>query len=509
MATFQVGPPQGMAKDINPTALPNEVFSHTENVRFEDNAAKKILGHDNVFTAPSVAPYFLINLTGATNYWFYTGSAKIYRTDGSTNTDVTRTSGGDYATSLTGTGNWVGSIFNGLPLLTNGVDEPQIWSTGTSKFIDLANAPLCKSIRPYGNYAIALNTTESGTNYPNRVKWSDATTSLPTTWSAAATNDAGQNEVGDEGDIIIVGTSLAKSFIIYKEKSTLLMNYIGGNLVFSFQKLFNDTGVLSRNCVVEFDSRHFVVTEGDLIVHNGVSKESIATGTVKRTLFDDLDSTNYRNIFTLHNKQKTEIWVCYPSVGSTYCDKALIWNYKTKAFSFRDLPNILHIATGIVNPGASSTVWSGQSQSWIAYSTTTSWGERNYNPAETSILMAGTTDTKFYRADNGFDFAGSNFTMTLERKGLTLDGNTNTVKSVRKVTPKVAGTGSVNISIGSAMSPNATYTYTASQSFNPNSQNKVDARSTGKYIAVKFQHTSATTFELNGYDLEYEVLGER
>ena len=509
MATFQVGSPQGMAKDINPTALPNEVFSHTENVRFEDGAAKKILGHDNVFTAPSVAPYFLINLTGATNYWFYTGSAKIYRTDGSTNTDVTRTSGGDYATSLTGTGNWVGSIFNGLPLLTNGVDEPQIWSTGTSKFIDLANAPLCKSIRHYGNYAIALNTTESGTNYPNRVKWSDATTSLPTTWSAAATNDAGQNEVGDEGDIIIDGTSLAKSFIIYKEKSTWLMNYIGGNLVFSFQKLFNDTGVLSRNCVVEFDSRHFVVTEGDLIVHDGVSKESIATGTVKRTLFDDLDSTNYRNIFTLHNKQKTEIWVCYPSVGSTYCDKALIWNYKTKAFSFRDLPNILHIATGIVNPGASSTVWSGQSQSWIAYSTTTSWGERNYNPAETSILMAGTTDTKFYRADNGFDFAGSNFTMTLERKGLTLDGNTNTVKSVRKVTPKVAGTGSVNISIGSAMSPNATYTYTASQSFNPNSQNKVDARSTGKYIAVKFQHTSATTFELNGYDLEYEVLGER
>ena len=52
MATFQVGPPQGMAKDINPTALPNEVFSKTfkppitngsgnprKNLRF----AKKIL----------------------------------------------------------------------------------------------------------------------------------------------------------------------------------------------------------------------------------------------------------------------------------------------------------------------------------------------------------------------------------------------------------------------------------------------------------------------------------
>ena len=42
-----------------------------------------------------------------------------------------------------------------------------------------------------------------------------------------------------------------------------------------------------------------------------------------------------------------------------------------------------------------------------------------------------------------------------------------------------------------------------------NSQNKVDARATGKYIAIKFQNTTATTFELNGYDIEYEVIGER
>ena len=32
---------------------------------------------------------------------------------------------------------------------------------------------------------------------------------------------------------------------------------------------------------------------------------------------------------------------------------------------------------------------------------------------------------------------------------------------------------------------------------------------TGKYIAIKFQNTTATTFELNGYDIEYEVIGER
>ena len=512
MAVFQVGPPQGMVKDVNPTALPNEFFSHTENARFEDNAAKKILGHDIVFTNPSVQPYFLINLTGTSNFWFYAGTAKIFRTDGTNHTDVTRASGGDYSTNLTTVGNWVGTIFNGNPILNNGVDDPQLFDFSTSKFVDLTNwlsNSTCKSIRSYGNYLIALNMTESGTNLPNKIRWSDTSISVPSTWIASATNDAGSTTIGDEGDFIVDGYRLNKSFIIYKERSTWLMNYIGGNLVFSFQNLFNDTGILSRNCAVEFDNKHFVVVEGDLIVHNGVSKQSVASDIVKRTLFNELDTTNFKNIFATHNKQKNEIWVSYPTVGSTFCNKALIWNYRKNAFSFRDLPDILHINTGIVNPGASTEVWSGQSQSWDNYSTSSTWGQRLYNPSEVSILMAGTNDTKFFRADNGFDFAGANFTMTLERKGLVLDGNTNTVKQVRKLTPKIAGTGTAQISIGSSMSPNGTYTFTSAQEYNPNSQNKVDARATGKYIAVRFQHTSATTFELNGYDLEYEVLGER
>jgi len=512
MPVFQVGTPKGMVKDVNPTALPNEFFTHTENARFEDNAAKKILGHDTVFTNPAVAPYFLINLTGTTNYWFYAGTAKIYRTDGTTNADVTRASGGDYSTNLTGVGNWVGTIFNGNVIINNGVDDPQLYDGGTSKFIDLTNWPAsttCKSMRSYGNYLIALNMTESGTNLPNKIRWSDTSSAIPSTWVAGATNDAGSTTVGDDGDFIVDGFALNKSFIIYKERSTWLMNYLGGNLVFSFQKLFNDTGILSRNCAVEFDNKHFVVVEGDIIVHNGVTKKSIATDIVKRTLFNDLDGTNYKNIFVTHNKQKNEIWVSYPSVGSTFCNKALIFNYRLNAFSFRDLPDILHIATGIVNPGTSTEIWSGQSQSWDAYNTTENWGQRLYNPSEVTILMAGTADTRFYRGDQGFDFAGSNFTMTLERKGLVLDGNTNTVKQVRKMTPRISGTGTAQIFVGSSMSPNGSYTYSSAQNFDSESNNKIDARATGKYIAVKFQNSSSTTFELNGYDLEYEILGER
>jgi len=515
MATFVAPAPKGLVKDTNNTVLPPEFYSEAANIRFADNAAKKIKGHDIVFGTPTVAPYFVINwATGANIYWFYAGTAKIYRQSGSsTHTDYTRSSGGDYSTNLTAIGNWTGTIYNGLPVLCNGVDDPQaLATTGASNFSDLTNWPAsttCKTIKGFGNYLMALNLTESGTEYPNKVRWGDAAENfaLPSTWTAAATNDAGEVTIGDESDFIVDGLALKQSFIIYKENSTWIANYIGGNLVFSFQKLFNDTGVLTRNCIAEFDGNHFVVTQGDLIVHNGVSKKSVASDLIKKQLFDDINSTYYNLTFCTHNVKQSEMWVCYPSIGSQYCNKALIYNYVNNTFTFRDLPNIYHIGSGIVDPGTTTVVWSGQSTTWTTYSGT--WGDRLYNPTERSILMAGVADTKLYRGDFGQQFSGSNYISTLERKGLTLDGNTNTVKQVRKLTPKIQGTGAVNISVGSSMSPGGSYTFNPAQSFNPATQNKIDCRSTGKFIAVRFQHTEDSTFELNGYDLEYEVIGER
>ncbi len=492
MPVFQAPPPKGLIKDVNNTIIPFEFYSEASNVRFADSAAKKIQGHDQVFGTPTVAPYFVLNWSYDVNsFWFYAGTAKIYRLSGtSTHTDFTRASGGDYSTNLATVGNWTGTIYNGLPILCNGIDDPQaLATTGASAFSDLPNwvaNTTCKTIKA-GDTAEDFN--------------------FPSTWTAAATNDAGAVTIGDEADEIIDGLALKESFIIYKGNSTWIANYIGGNLVFSFKKLFNDTGILTRNCVQEFEGKHFVVTQGDVIVHNGVSKQSVATNAIKKHLFDDINSSYYQLTFVTHNVQKSEMWISYPSLGSQFCNKALIYNYVDNSFTFRDLPDIYHIGPGIVDPGATSNTWNTQSGTWTT--TAGTYGDRLFNPTERSILFAGTSDTKLYRGDFGQQFDNENFITTVERKGLTLDGNNNTVKQVRKLTPRVKGTGTVNISVGSSLSPNGTYTFNAAQSFDPNSQNKVDCRVSGKFIAVRFQHTSNSEFELNGYDLEYEVLGER
>ena len=80
MATFVAPAPKGLVKDTNNTILPPEFYSEAANIRFADNAAKKIKGHDQVFGTPTVAPYFVINWATGTNvYWYYAGTTKIYR----------------------------------------------------------------------------------------------------------------------------------------------------------------------------------------------------------------------------------------------------------------------------------------------------------------------------------------------------------------------------------------------------------------------------------------------
>jgi hypothetical protein len=68
--------------------------------------------------------------------------------------------------------------------------------------------------------------------------------------------------------------------------------------------------------------------------------------------------------------------------------------------------------------------------------------------------MCGTNDNKFFLADSGSTFDGTNFTTTLERRGLNA-GRTDLVSQILLgVFPRLEGTGTVNISVGAELAPN-------------------------------------------------------
>lgn len=503
----------GVNKDLSAAEMPPNAWTDASNIRFLDGYAHQAGGYGAVYSTPSGAPQhvFPCNVAGE-RYWIYTTASGIYGATisggAATHTDLT------HATPRTGVVNqWTSTLLSGIPILNSGdaTHVPMSWDLNTANnFVNLANWPAntyCKSLRAYKNSLIALNITKTTTRYPYMVKWSTPADpgSVPSSWDETdATKDAGETDLAEGFDQIIDGLQLRDSFMIYKEQSVWRMDYIGGPFVYRFSKVGGISGTMNRNCIVELDGQHLVLTSSDVVVHDGQKATTVLDKMTRRFLFQDIDTTYIHLCFVFKNPFLNEVFVCYPSVDSTVCNKALVWNYKDNTCSFRSLPSVNHANYGPVDTSLSGT-WAGDPDVWEA--DTSIWGGPELVPFTTRVLMA-TSDSKLLMLDNSASFEGAIPSAYLERRGLSMDAP-DRIKLVRGIRPRILGnTGqTVNIQIGSSDDPYANPTYSTTMSHTIGSTVANDCFVTGRYIAVRFSTGTAYSWRLDSYDLDVTESG--
>lgn len=501
--------PMGINRALNPADLPKNVWSNGINVRFRDGKASKAQGYSQVFNllpgdVLSLQPYFSLGIP----YWIAGTATKLYRTEGGPAVDVSRTVGGDYNASVTSP--WNGGILNQVIILNNGVDVPQAYLPSANNFEDLANWPAnttAKIVRPFKNYLIALNITKVAGEFPHTVKWSSPADpgQVPFTWDETdPTNDAGENSLADTGGSIVDGRKLRDSFIIYKEDSVYSMRYVGGVFVFAFQQLFDDIGILSTNCVAEFDGKHFVVGQGDVYVHNGVQKQSVIEGAMKDYLFATIKNTGLRRVFVVPDYANSEMWVCYPSTSATndQCDRALVWNWRDSTWTIRELPNVFSGTYGVVNP-QDPDYWDADTGEWN--SDTTAWSDGAYNPAKMKVIFTSVMDDKIYLIGDTSLFDTDTFTSFLEKTDIYLNDDSN-MKVITSVTPHATGSGIMSIYLGHSPIMGGPITWVGPFQYTIGEQFKVDCRIVGRHMGIKFEVGSSGEWNLNGFTLEYAPL---
>ena len=520
----------GIVKDINAWSLPPNYFTAGNNVRAEHGAIQKSPGYLEVMATCPVAPYYITNLQiGGSNYWIVGGLTKIYVHNGSSWSDITRSSG-DY--SATAAENWTSTVLGGILIMTNGIDDPQFWALSSgvpstsTRMADLTNWPAsteCNSIRAYRSFLIALNVKKSSVPYTRLVKWSSqaATQTVPSSWDeTSATVDTGEISLDDSRGAIMDGLPLGDNFFIYKEDSVYAMSFVGTPFIFAFKQVSPSVGALAKNCIAEFDGGHFIFGNGDLYINNGQRIESILPHRMRDDLFNNINGDEVQKSFVVADYNNTEMWACYVSATNAtaaQCDKALVWNWTNSTFTERDLPNLGFIGYGTegdpLAPGSwsvATTTWATDTLNWNQ-SATTSF----FNQAGKTLVFASPTDTKLYRHGSGNKEDTSNMTSYIERTGLTIDEsgqpNPAMVKRVTAVYPKmsVSSTNTVNVYVGHQMSTEEAITWEGPTTFNPNTQSKVSFRVTGKYIGVKFESTGDETWRLDGYALDIKNAGAR
>ena len=529
----------GIITDVPAHELPINAFSNGNNVRLEDDGIVRTLGDKTVLATTTADIFHLMPWQQPTTYkWFGFGSTDAYLYDATTETEVTRTTGGaDY---VAGTHpRWSGGVFGGIPIANHAnlqaTDYPQYYDDGgTNKFVDLTNWPvgaggdptwLCKVIRPFRNFLVALYTIEDSTTYPTRLRWSDSADpgTLPTTWIPAATNLAGSKPFSDTTAPLVDCLPMKDINVVYKEDSVHLMQFVGGTFVFNFRRAFSEFGALSMRAIKPFFGKHVVLSQGDIVLHDGQQAESIITKKLRRNLFTAISSDNYENAYIVAYPSREEMWVCVPINGSgtTAPTRAYIWNWRENQWTIRDLVNTPHIALGLVDESGLGVTFDDLADGAGSGSFDDrhgSFDQRTYNPSTQWLLGSDITANRLIKYDDpdSDTFHGTGFTSFVERTGLAINGlkggeitvDPHTIKFVRRVYPKItADPGAVlTIKIGSQDHPGDTVTWT-SYTFDPNSETYISCRTQGKLLAYRVENSTNHRWKLHSMGFDLDVIG--
>jgi hypothetical protein len=512
----------GIIKDVPSYELPANAWSDGKNVRMQDGSVHKAKGYTDLFANPLVPPYALFPVgTSEAFYWIYCGLSKVYAIQTTTSFDITRSSGDYNANEYY---RWNGDSLGGVIVLNNGVDVPQFWSfpvNHTNPLQDLTAWPStdrCRVMRAYKNFLIAGNISRSSVAYPNLVKWSHSADlgSEPSSWDITdPTLDAGEVGLAQTGGDILDMRVLRDINVLYRADSTWAMQSTGGSEIFRFWAIFETSGILGLNCVAEWFGRHFVVTQDDVIVHDGQTIISVADQKMRQHFFGDIDSTNYDRAFVVHHRREKEMWVCYPGSGSTFADRAWVWNYAENTWAHRDIPNATHGAYGVIDEDALD-VWNPASGNDIAWGADTRpWNYRTYDSQKNGILLSNASDEQLFQGDDSNTAASATLSASITRLGLSMIGPEKTDlysrKHVRAIYPHVEGTdgGIIKVRCGGQDAIDGAVTWADEKPYTIGTDYKVDFNVDARLIAVEFSSTRDIEWRLHGYQIDLEVSGDR
>lgn len=527
---------QGIIRDVPPHSLPLNAWSAGQNVRFHAGKAMRApvlktwarLGRPALFSC-AYRPASLED-----SIFFLGDDRRIYRASQAGDEDVAPENWTPPASKLSPSSTSLGDV---LYLNVPGA-APLFWGPESKKFTPLPGWDKdwsCRSLRTFGNYIVALNVSKGGTRIPQMFKWSDLTLAgqPPSSWDANdPTTNAGENVLEGLSSPIIDGLEMRHAFVVCASDQAYLVQQINNEMIFSFQRLGINGGVIAPNCVAEVNGVHYCFGTSDIYRHDGTSRESIADGRIRAHVFETLDRDATENFFTLYDTINGDVIFAYRSSSSDAvfqgkgCNQAAIFNIASSTWSFIGLPNIVQGYVASLEQGQRYLDMEKAGISFEQLFATYLDLEGGHTP---SIVFASSTVPDMAPASRilAYDFVDTgkqknlaveavcNAPAWIERTGIDLDlqgADLATYKQVLRVYPQASfarNPDTVRISVGGALTPAGDDQWKPAVLFDPIKQYKVDVRTGGRYFSYRYQVDALVDFELSGFDCDVASGGRR
>ena len=323
-----------------------------------------------------------------------------------------------------------------------------------------------------------------------------------------ATNTAGSFRLQD-GTKIVGAVNAKETILVWTDNALYTMKFVGAPFTFGFEQVGTNCGLIGKNAAVEIDGIAYWMSNSGFFAFDGTVKTLPCS--VEDYVFNDIDTTKGQQISAGLNNLYTEVTWWYPTQGSSYVDKSVVYNYTNE---------IGQLALGNWYINNSST---SMRTSWIDSLIYPNPYATKYNNTETGtfptvIGQTGLGQTVLFEQETGTDQInpdGSTTTLTsfVQSFDFPLQKDQGEIfLSMRRFLPdfKVL-TGTNQITLGITNWPSQTTTNSTYSPFIIDSSTEfVSTRARGRYGSIKIENiNSGENWRFGTFQIDVQPDGRR
>lgn len=194
---------------------------------------------------------------------------------------------------------------------------------------------------------VAYGSTFTGIQDPLLIRWCDVNDY--TSWIGTTVNQAGSYRL-PKGSKIIGATQGPQQGLIWTDLALWAMQYIGGQLVYSFTEISAGCGLIGQKATGLLNNQVYWMSQSQFFVLTGAGVEPILCP-IWDVIFQDIDMNYVDNIRCAPNSRFNEIAWYYPTVGSNGIPtKYVKYNAGIKQWDFGTLTRTAWINQSIFGP---------------------------------------------------------------------------------------------------------------------------------------------------------------
>ena len=143
-------------------------------------------------------------------------------------------------------------------------------------------------------------------------------------YTATAINSAGDFRLQD-GTKIMGALKAKETILVWTDNALYTMKFVGAPFTFGFEQVGTNCGLIGKNAAVEIDGTAFWMSPNGFFMFDGTVKSLPCS--VEDFVYDSADTTKGQQVYAGLNNLFTEVVWYYPSQGSEYNDKYVVFNY--------------------------------------------------------------------------------------------------------------------------------------------------------------------------------------